>query len=99
MTTAYFDAPASTTPRRTAASSYPRTVESTSRKIIRLVWLITRLVRRDRVDVCEYERRFGVSLSSFRRDVAILRDAGLYIDADPDAGYRLICFRPEADAS
>jgi len=99
MTTAQFDAPASATPRRAAASSYPRIVDGTSRKIVRIVWLVTRFVRRDRVDVREYERRFGVSLSSFRRDMVALRDAGLYIDADPDDGYRLICFRPDSDAS
>jgi len=97
MTIAQFDAPASTTPRRVAAS-YPRTVEHGARQIVRIVWLTTRLVRRESVSVQEYQNRFGVALSSFRRDIAALRDAGLYIDADPETGYRLICFHPDSDA-
>jgi predicted DNA-binding transcriptional regulator YafY len=98
MTYAQFDAPASTTRRRLAAS-YPRTVEPEARRIVRVIWLTARLVRRDPVTVQDYQSRFGVALSSFRRDVAALRDAGMYIEADPHAGYRLICFRPESDAS
>ncbi len=97
MTIAQFDATASTTPRRVAAS-YPRTVESEARRIVRVIWLTARLVRRDRVTVQDYRNRFDASLSSFRRDVAALRDAGLYIDADPDAGYRLVYFRADSDA-
>jgi predicted DNA-binding transcriptional regulator YafY len=73
-------------------------VEPEARRIVRIIWLTARLVRRERVSVQEYQNRFGVALSSFRRDIAALRDAGLSIDADPDAGYRLICFRPDSDA-
>jgi len=99
MTIAQFGAPASTTPRRVAVSSYPRSVDPEARRIVRVVWLTARLVRREHVSVQEYRSRFGVSLSSFRRDIAVLRDAGLYIDADRDDGYRLICFNADSDAS
>jgi predicted DNA-binding transcriptional regulator YafY len=97
MTIAQFDAPASTTPRRIAAS-YPRTVEPEARRIVRLIWLTARFVRREPVSVREYQNRFGVALSSFRRDIAALRDAGLSIDADTEARYRLIYFRSDSDA-
>lgn len=98
MTIAQFDAPASTTPLRLPAS-YPRTVEPAARMIVRAVWLTTLLVRHERVTVQDYRNRFGVSLRSFRRDIAAIRDAGLYLDADPHDGYRLICFRPDADGA
>jgi biotin operon repressor len=98
MTIAPFDAPASTTPQRTAGS-YPRIVDPNARKIVRAVWLTALLVRRQRVTLQDYRNRFGVSLRSFRRDIATIRDAGLYLDADPDDGYRFICFRPDSDAS
>ncbi len=97
MTIAQFDAPALTTPRRGAAS-YPRTVDPAARNIVRAVWLTALLVRRERVTLQDYRNRFGVSLRSFRRDIAAIRNAGLYLDADTDNGYRFICFRPDSDA-
>jgi hypothetical protein len=97
MTITQFDAPASTTPRRGTAS-YPRTVDSAARNIVRAVWLTALLVRRERVSLKDYRNRFGVSLRSFRRDIAAIRDAGMYLGADPEDGYRFICFRPDSDA-
>jgi|GEM_PF-7089344 len=31
--------------------------------------------------------------------MASIRDAGVYVDTDPQLGYRMICFRPETDAA
>jgi hypothetical protein len=77
MTSAHFDAPASSTPRRSAAfSSEHAAPNSVPRRIVRLVWLTARLVRRDCVSYKDYWRRFDVSLRTFRRDIAALRDAG-----------------------
>jgi predicted DNA-binding transcriptional regulator YafY len=46
----------------------------------------------------DYQRRFGASMRTFRRDIAALRDAGLYIDAAPH-DYRMTCFAADADAA
>jgi hypothetical protein len=40
------------------------------------------------VSVCG---RFAATWRAFR-------DAGVYVDTDPQLGYRMICFRPETDA-
>jgi len=98
MTTAQFDAPASSTPRRIAASSRPSTVEAIASRVVRLVWLTARLVRRESVSVDLYRERFGRSLRSFRRDIAVLRDAGMYIEAIRD-DYRMTCFLSDSDAA
>jgi predicted DNA-binding transcriptional regulator YafY len=68
------------------------------RRIVRAAWLITKLVRREPVSFGLYAERFSLGIRSFRRDIASLRDAGLYIGPDPHFGYRLICFNPDADA-
>ena len=52
-------------------------------KIIRIAWLITRLVRHDSVGFAVYRDRFGLGVRSFRRDMASIRDAGVYVDTDP----------------
>jgi hypothetical protein len=96
MTIAQFDAPAST-PRRRPAASYPRTVHPEARKIVRAVWLTALLLRRGRVTIHDYRSRFGTSLRSYRRDIAAVRDAGLYLDSDSENGYRFVCFRPDVD--
>jgi predicted DNA-binding transcriptional regulator YafY len=46
-----------------------------------------------------YADRFDRSLRSFRRDLATMRDAGLYLDTDQHGEYRMLCFRPEPDAA
>ena len=93
MTIREFDAPASIT--RPAAPSY----DSGSRPIVRVAWLITRFCRRDPVRFERYEERFARSIRSFRRDLAALRDAGLYLESDRTGDYRMLCFRPERDAA
>lgn len=98
MTTAQFDAPASSALRTVSASSYPRTVDALACRTIRVVWLTARLVRNESVSFERYRQRFGVSLRTFRRDINFLRDAGAYLDCVRDNGYRLTCFFADADA-
>jgi hypothetical protein len=66
-------------------------------RVVRVAWLLTRLLRRDSVRFQSYQERFGASLRSFCRDIATLRDAGVYIEAENGA-YRYVCFRPEREA-
>ena len=99
MTSAHFDAPASSTPRRVAAFCVQQPAPGSLRdRIIRLIWLTARFVRRDSVSYGDYQRRFNVSLRTFRRDIATLRDAGLDIAAEPN-DYRLTCFVSDTDAA
>jgi predicted DNA-binding transcriptional regulator YafY len=67
-------------------------------RIVRVAWLATRFARRDLVSFDSYCERFGTSVRTFRRDIAALRDAGLCVDAC-GGGYRLVCFRAEAEAA
>ncbi len=99
MTSAHFDAPASSTPRHIAASPPPRAgCGPSAARIIRLIWLTARFVRRDSVTIEDYQQRFGASVRTFRRDIAVLRDAGLYIAAEPH-DYRLTFFASDTDAA
>ena len=70
-----------------------------ARPIVRAAWLIARLCRREPVTVQLYKNRFGVSVRSFRRDIANIRDAGIYLDADPAGDYRMLYFASDSDAS
>ncbi|MDP9024207.1 MAG: helix-turn-helix domain-containing protein [Candidatus Eremiobacteraeota bacterium] len=47
--------------------------------------------------ITDYRCRFGVSLRSFRRDIALLREAGLYIDTATPGTYRMVCFVFDTD--
>ncbi len=73
-------------------------VELGKSRIVRIAWLVARFVRRDFVPYEVYDDRFGTSLRTFRRDLAAIRDAGLYLDVD-HRGYRMVCFRPERGAA
>lgn len=98
MTHADFDVLTSTTRSvRNTRHAIQRT--RWARPIVRAAWLITRLCRREPVSVEIYKRRFGVSLRSFRRDIANIRDAGIYLDADPTGDYRMLYFASDSDAS
>ncbi len=97
MTTVHFDAPASSTPRRIAASPYP--IGTIAGRVVRVAWLTALLVRRDRVSFERYRRRFGASLRTFHRDIACLRDAGLYLENEPPYAYSLVCFMADSDAA
>jgi predicted DNA-binding transcriptional regulator YafY len=76
---------------------YPSCGSCVQSRVVRVAWILTRLLRRDPVRFQSYRERFGASLRSFCRDIATLRDAGVYIEAENGA-YRYICFRPEREA-
>jgi len=97
MTVRRFDAPASMSPARrfTLLPSLKR--GGVAFRIVRLVWLTARFTRHEQVTIDDYRRRFGVSLRSFRRDIALLREAGLYIDPATHGSYRMLCFLADAD--
>ncbi len=99
MTTAHFDASASKTPARFFSRLPHVNRDGVGFRIVRLIWLTAQFVRRERVTIAEYQRRFGVSLRSFRRDVALLRQAGLYIEATAAHDYRMTCFALDSDAA
>jgi predicted DNA-binding transcriptional regulator YafY len=50
------------------------------------------------VTIVDYRRRFGVSLRSFRRDVALLREAGFYLETIAANQYRMLSFDRNSDA-
>jgi len=88
--------------------------DPTAAKITRLVWLIARFLRGDRIYFREYEQRFetergrdrndragGNSQRSFRRDIAALKEGGFVLEIGINrygGGYRLVTFRHEAEA-
>ncbi len=98
MTHTDFDVLTSTT---RSVRNTRQSVQSTrwARPIVRAAWLIARLCRREPVTVQLYKNRFGVSVRSFRRDIANIRDAGVYLDVDNAGDYRMLYFSPDADGS
>ena len=98
MTSTRFDAPASSTrPRRSGRT--PQTyLGSVAYRIVRVVWLTALFARRESVTIADYRRRFGVSLRSFHRDVALLREAGFYLETIAANQYRMLSFDRNADA-
>jgi len=54
--------------------------------------------RPESVAISDYRRRFGVSLRSFRRDVALLRQAGFYLETTAASNYRMLSFLLDSDA-
>jgi hypothetical protein len=99
MTAARFDAPASKSPARYCSRPQYAQREGIAFRIVRLIWLTARFTRRESVTIAEYRRRFGVSVRSFHRDVALLRQAGFYIDADLHGGYHMLSFLADADCA
>jgi predicted HTH transcriptional regulator len=98
MTHADFDVLTSTTRSvRNTRHAVQRT--RWARPIVRAAWIILRLCRKEPVTARLYKRRFGVSLRSFRRDIANIRDAGVYLDADQGGDYRLLYFSADSDGS
>ena len=98
MTTTQFDAPApKTRPRR--RSPYEHTNrDGIAFHIVRVVWLTALFARREPVTIAEYRRRFGVSVRSFRRDIALLRQAGFYLETTAPGNYRMLTFALDSDA-
>ena len=97
MTTARFDVPASSTPAFRYARSPHAQTDAIAFRTIRLIWLTAQFVRSNPVTFADYRRRFGVSLRSFRRDIALLRRAGLFIEALTHGNYQLLCFVHDYD--
>jgi HTH domain len=99
MTTAEFDACASAPRYRRRTVPYThRMKKPCERTVVRVAWLIARFARREFVAIDRYHERFGVSLRTFRRDLAVLCDAGMYVEAHPTRGYKLPWFGPSIDA-
>jgi hypothetical protein len=98
MTNARFDAPASKTrPRR--RNPYEHTNrDGIAFHMVRVIWLTALFTRRESVSIADYRRRFGVSLRSFRRDVALLRQAGFYLETTAPGDYRMLSFMLDSDA-
>ena len=67
-------------------------------RVVRIAWLLTRLIRRDTVRFNSYRERFAASPRTFFRDMAALRDAGVYLEAS-GSGYRMVCFRSDREAA
>jgi hypothetical protein len=98
MTNTRFDALASKTrPRRGGASPHTNR-GGVAFHIVRVIWLTALFARRQPVTIAEYRRRFGVSVRSFRRDVALLRAAGFYLETTAPGDYRMLSFVLDSDA-
>ena len=98
MTNSRFDALASKTRSRRGGQQPQTKRNGVAFHIVRVVWLTALFARRESVTVSDYRRRFGVSLRSFRRDVALLRQAGFYLEATPAGNYRMLSFVVDSDA-
>jgi hypothetical protein len=97
MTNARFDALASKTPRR-RGGRFPHTERGRDAFcLVRVIWLTALFARRESVTIAEYRRRFGVSLRSFRRDLALLRQAGFYVETAAAGNYRMVCFMRDSE--
>ena len=98
MTNTRFDALASKTRSRRGGASPHTNRGGVAFHIVRVVWLTALFARRETVTIAEYRRRFGVSLRSFRRDVALLRQAGFYLETTSPGDYRMLSFMLDSDA-
>ena len=98
MTSTQFDAPALKT-RPRGGGRPPQTLRAgIAFRLVRVVWLAAIFARRESVSIADYRRRFGVSLRSFHRDVALLREAGFYLETIETSQYRMLCFDRYSDA-
>jgi DNA-binding transcriptional ArsR family regulator len=97
MTNARFDAPASKTPARHGGRFRHTERGSVAFRLVRVIWLTAIFARRESVTIADYRRRFGVSLRSFRRDLALLREAGFYLETATAGHYRMVCFARDYD--
>jgi hypothetical protein len=98
MTNARFDALASKT-RSRRGGRYRHTERGTiGFCLVRVIWLTAIFARRESVTIAEYRRRFGVSLRSFHRDLALVRQAGFYLETAAPGDYRVVSFARDFDA-
>ena len=73
--------------------------ERCRRTAVRIAWLVAHFMRGGIVRYDAYAERFGRSHRSFYRDLATLRDAGMYLEDDVQGEYRLLCFRTGREAA
>ncbi len=98
MTNTRFDELASKTRPRCGGQQRHTNRNGIAFRVVRVIWLTALLARRESVTIADYRRRFGVSLRSFRRDVALLRQAGFYVETTAVGDYRMVCFVLDSDA-
>ena len=101
MTTTVFDAPASM-PRFAAGrfflSPRKRSPKPSQRPVVRIAWMIALFAKKSYVSYDDYYLRFACSVRTFKRDLAVLRDAGMYLEPHPAHGYRMVWFGPTVEA-
>ena len=97
MTNARFDALASKTPARRGGRFRHTERGSIGFCLVRVIWLTAIFARRESLTIAEYRRRFGVSRRSFHRDLALVRQAGFYLETAAPGDYRVVCFARDFD--
>jgi hypothetical protein len=97
MTNTRFDALASKTRPPRGGQHRHTNRNGVAFRIVRVIWLTALFTRRQPVTIADYRRRFGVSVRSFRRDVALLREAGFYLETTAADTYRMLSFLPDSD--
>jgi hypothetical protein len=97
MTNARFDALASKTPARRGGRFRHTERGSIGFCLVRVIWLAAIFARRESVTLAEYRRRFGVSRRSYYRDLALVREAGFYLETTAPCDYRVVCFARDFD--
>ena len=97
MTTTRFDAPASKTPLRRGGRFRHTERGGIGFRLVRVIWLAAIFARRESVTIAAYRRRFGVSLRSFHRDLALVREAGFHLETAAAGDYRVVCFMRDFD--
>lgn len=65
---------------------------------VRFVWLVMRLASGEDISYRVYRTRFDRCVRSYYRDIAVLREAGLYIVPEGRGRYRFVCFCGDLEA-
>jgi hypothetical protein len=97
MTSTRFDALASKTRPRRGGRFRHTERDGVAFRLVRVIWLTALFARRERVTIANYQRRFGVSLRSFHRDLALVREAGFHLETAAAGDYRVVCFMSDFD--
>ena len=99
MTTTRFDALASKTRLRRGGRFRHTERGGIGFRLVRVIWLAALFARRESVTIANYRRRFGVSLRSFHRDLALVREAGFYVETAAAGDYRVVSFMADSDGT
>src|ERR1700736_702691 len=97
MTSTRFDAPASKTPPRRGGRFRHTERDGAAFRLVPVIWRTALFTRREAVTIATYHRGFVVSLRSFRRDLALIREAGFYLETAAAGNCRMVCFTRDAD--